>query len=89
MMISSGSGMRVLLHPVPLVEMPAAIVHPRLLVQITPSTRAETYGQSATKKNPQRRSFAEIGHGRPSPKIAREFGANAGRSIAARMARRA
>jgi hypothetical protein len=35
MIISSGSGMRVLLHPVPLVEMPVAIVHPRPLVQIT------------------------------------------------------
>jgi hypothetical protein len=35
MMISSGSGMCVLLHPVPLVEMPVAIVHPRPLAQIT------------------------------------------------------
>jgi hypothetical protein len=35
MMISSGSGMCVLLHPVPLVEMPVAIVHPKPLVQIT------------------------------------------------------
>jgi hypothetical protein len=35
MMISCGSGMRVLLHPVPLVEKPVAIVHPRPLVQIT------------------------------------------------------
>jgi hypothetical protein len=50
MMISSGSGMRVLLHPVPLVEMPVAIVHLRPLVQITYGAGAETYGQSATKK---------------------------------------
>jgi hypothetical protein len=50
MMISSGSGMRVLLHPVPLVEMPVAIVHLRPLVQITYGAGAETYGQPATKK---------------------------------------
>jgi hypothetical protein len=35
MMISSGSGMCVLLHPVALVAMRVAIVHPRPLVQIT------------------------------------------------------
>jgi hypothetical protein len=35
MMIFSGSGMCVLAHPDPLVEMPVAIVHPRPLVQIT------------------------------------------------------
>jgi hypothetical protein len=40
MMISSGSGMCVLLHPVPLVAKRLAIVQPRPLVQITHDTLA-------------------------------------------------
>ena len=46
MMISSGSGMRVLLHPALLGEMPVAMVLPRPLVQITLSTLAVFQNQS-------------------------------------------
>jgi hypothetical protein len=50
MMISSGSGMRVLLHPVPLVVRHIAIVHPKPVLQITHITLARS-------KPPRRRGF--------------------------------
>jgi hypothetical protein len=47
MMMSSGSGMCVLPHPVPLVAKRVAIVQPRLLVQITQDARGPAIGLAA------------------------------------------